>query len=153
MRTLLLLAVVVVTSGCATAIPYSKEETCAFDGMKLGGVTHSSGSTSLYDPNSGRVLSADSSGKGFSCVPPESEKDKCEIDRLNLAVQPKVDYNSNLGTKKWVTGVGYVLYIVPGVVAKLVYDGKYDTAMEKSQEIASKPENSCRAPASLSVRQ
>lgn len=119
-------------SGCATAIPYTYQEHCAFDGMKLQGVQHSHGQAMVY--SQGHLASGHSYGTGVSCEIPKTDADKAEVNHIREAAQPKADYNRNIGPKRLLTGVGYVLWILPGIGAKLYYDSQYDKAVEASQQ-------------------
>lgn len=138
----LLIATAISISGCATVAPVSDSETCAKSGMLLAGKSFSEGNATVWTGKTTAIGS--SSGISLSCRVPENEADKCEVNRIASIAQPKFEYNENIGTKRTLTGVGYVLWIIPGVVLKLVYDSQYDKALSASNEI-SKTSASCSA--------
>lgn len=126
--------------GCATAIPYSATERCAQDGMVLTGINHGTSNASAVVYNyRGGLTTASASGvsTNVQCAVPNSDEEKKQIIDTRKELAPKEDYNQSLEGKKWLTGIGYFVYLVPGVVAKVIYDGQYDRAVEKSNEIAS----------------
>lgn len=143
------LSVIILTS-CASAIRLSPLEQCAMQDMKLSGVTTGQGSASAWNYYSGTTV-ASSSYYGVSCEVPKNDQDRCEIERTQWIAAPKAEYNSDISTKKLLTGLGYYAFIAPGVVAKVVYDNQKDEALKKSQQIARDTFGKCsstRVPAS-----
>lgn len=125
--------------GCATAIPYSPVERCAQDEMVLIGINHgNSAATAVAYNYSGGLTTASASGVSTNvlCSVPTNDEQKKQILDTKKELGPKEDYNGRLEGKKWLTGIGYFVYIVPGIVAKVIYDGQYDDAVKKSNEIA-----------------
>lgn len=109
-------------TSCATAIPYSREERCAFQDMKVGAVSFGQATGNNYYSS-------------LTCVPLETDFDRCEYNRITTRAQPKIDYNDNITTKKWINGIGWCLWIIPGVVAKLLYDKQRDNAEANANDI------------------
>lgn len=144
-KVLCLALLLVVSSGCATAIPYSHREECALKGMKLTGVTsgYSRGIATAWNWQNTVTATSSAYEESVSCEMPKTKIEKCEIARLQRIATPKIEYNSSIDSKKFITGAGYVLYVIPGVVAKVVYDGKRSDAIDQSRAIASETESMC----------
>jgi hypothetical protein len=66
----------------------------------------------------------------------ETEKDQCEVQRWQQIASPKAEYNSDYKTKYMLSGLGYWLFVVPGVAAKIAYDNQLSEAEKKSADIA-----------------
>jgi hypothetical protein len=132
--------------GCATSAPISYQEHCANKGMMLASVTDTDSSAAAYGSN-GSTAYARGNAESVSCEVPKTEVQSCEVRRLGAVAGPKVEYNSGLTGKKWVTGIGYVLYVLPGVGAKLYYDSKLDKAVAQSQKIDAETKDACVAKA------
>lgn len=138
MKQFLACLVVVGLSGCATEIPYSAQEECALDGLKFVGVdkSNSSGVASGYAwGEQTRNMNYVSSSIQVRCEIPKTEAEKVEISTLQKSVRPKVTYNRDVGTRKVVTGIGWLLYAVPGFILYMVFDDERTEAVTKSHEI------------------
>lgn len=120
---------------CASALPLSREEYCAQQGMKLTGVHFTQSNASAYSIRGGAAF-ASGSDVTTSCGIPEVPKDTCFIDAYREEMAPKLDYNENISNKKLVNAIGYVAVIVPGIVAKILYDQQASRAEDRSLEIA-----------------
>lgn len=133
--------IVLAFTGCATVAPISYQEHCALKGLKLAGVSESNGtsSASAYNYQTGQSATAygNSYAENIGCLAPSSPQDKCEIKNHQQTAIPKADYNDGIKGKRILNGFAYVLWVVPGVVLKLVYDDQHDKAVAKSREIAS----------------
>ena len=129
------LMVVMLGTGCATAIPYSYKESCAFKDMKLHGVESGkmSGSIGAMGPD------FEASEDRISCVVPTTEEDRCEVAINRATAKPKYDYNDSIETKRFITGVGYVAGIWPGVVAKILYENQKSNVLKESERAARDP--------------
>ncbi|MGE3683081.1 MAG: hypothetical protein AB7G93_15270 [Bdellovibrionales bacterium] len=129
--------------GCATAIPLTDKESCAIRDLKLVGVDTGYGTsvgfatvTSTNSSHSARVSSTGHSyGEFRQCRLPATDEDKSEIENLKAEATPKLRYNQNIRQKKIWTGIGYVAYIIPGIVLKVSYDNQYDEAVNESAKI------------------
>lgn len=121
------------TSGCATAIPYSYKEECSFKEMKLHGVD-----SAKFVGSVGNGISADFNGTEdrISCVVPTSDEERCEVVTSQATAKPKYDYNDSIGTKRFITGVGYVAGIVPGIIAKILYENQKNNALKESTRMS-----------------
>lgn len=141
---LLLVLVAVGVSGCATAIPYGPHEQCAQQGETLEGV--STGRGVGYTPNfvTGRGLMTVSNTYSVNCREPQTEQEKCKIDAIQKEMVPKAEYNEHIENKKIVNETGYLLFLVPGVVAKVLYDDQRSDALAESNKIWE--ENKCDSP-------
>jgi hypothetical protein len=157
MNKIILLSVCILSlSGCATMAPVSYDEHCAVQGMKFTGVTQSSGTefstATAYNYQTGQTANAygssSYSGQSVSCRPPQNEVEKCEVQHAGAAAAPKIDYNDGIGGKRFLTGTGYVLWIIPGLIAKGAFDSQRDGAIKRSQEIANQLPACDRSPAS-----
>jgi hypothetical protein len=152
MKSCIFLSLVIATlTGCASAIPYTHEERCAREGMVLEGVLLGGGGGSAYNWQTGAIVTASSHYSGVSCRVPQTEAESCRINVLQSEMKPKEQYNSDIRSKVVINGIGYYLLIVPGVVAKVVYDGQKDDAVKQSEQIAEQNSGTCqfdRIPAS-----
>lgn len=119
-------------SGCANfRIPYTHEEICALEGMRLFGVDLQNSKTikNLYQDESdrqlvGQSLAYSSDAETVSCRQPETAKQTCEINFLISELAPKAQYNE--GHSSWLDGG----------------DGK-GSAIRKSKEIAASNRTMC----------
>lgn len=142
-----LLLATAILSGCATAIPLSYQERCANEGMKLTGVDISSSSGSAYNYKQGSTV-LNTEGENLRCEVPSKPEDLQRISELNQVSAPKIRYNSDMGTKRTITGWGYVLYVIPGIAAKIYYDREKSDALSASDQIKNQI-NQGRVPSSM----
>jgi hypothetical protein len=136
MKILILLWLTLALLGCATAIPYTAEEQCALGAMHLVGLDFQSGSSHAVASN-GRSAVAHSYGTAVRCETPKSEAESSHVAIVRQSLDPKIEYNNAIGGKRLMTGIGYVLWIVPGIGLKLYFDSEYDNAVEQSYKIRS----------------
>ena len=129
-KIILILCLGIFVNGCATVIPISPKETCAAQDMKLVGVDRMYVSTWSYGNGAGN-----SSGANVRCDVTSDAKEKFDIQKTKEIARPKFEYNSDYSTKRLLTGAGYYLVVIPGIVAKIIYDMKYDEAIERSNQI------------------
>lgn len=127
------LALVLAFQNCATAIPLSPRETCALDDLKLHNTDQGGAIVAGY--GSGGSALAVGKSKVIRCELPATDVEKLEVTRTRTIVAPKAEYNSSIGTKKLITGIGW-LAGVPGIIAKFYYDHEYDKAVRESERIA-----------------
>jgi hypothetical protein len=81
-------------------------------------------------------------------VVPKTEQDRCEISRSIKIAEPKVEYNDGISGKRTVTGLGYTLFVAPGIIAKILYDKQRREALEQAK-LANETQSDCgRIPAS-----
>ena len=134
MKAILTLIGAIAISGCATEIPYSNDQQCAFQNMIPVGYNYSEGSGVAYSPRAGLINSSfDSSG--VVCGLPKDEVQQCKVQSLKDATQPIAEYNSGMIFKRDVTAIGYIALIIPGIIAKTEYDKAADRAKQKASEI------------------
>lgn len=131
---LLVLLITAMTVGCASAIRISDKEACATRDLRLEGVD-SGQVDSFHTASNGAYVSGSSYGEVRRCGVPSSEAEKREISDLKAAAEPKFEYNSGIKGKRLLTAVGYVFWVVPGVLLKYMYDGQYDEAVTRSNQI------------------
>lgn len=110
--------------------------------MMLKGVSSSEGTGSGYNFNTG-VTSTSYSGENVSCEVPKTKVEKCVVSEIQKSLGPVQEYNEWAETKRLVSGLGYWAFILPGVAAKLAFDGQRDTAVKKSRELEVAGESSC----------
>jgi hypothetical protein len=138
MKYFILSLTALVFTGCATAIPYSYEESCAMKGMKLKGVDQADSDGYAYNANVGSIYSS-STTTHLRCDVPQNDEEKARINHVQTVVRPKYEYNDGIGTKRFLTGAGYILYILPGIGLKLHYDDQRREAINKAEEIDRMP--------------
>jgi hypothetical protein len=140
MKTLTLIILISgILSACATAIPYSNEEECAKVGMVPDGVAIGSASTIGYNYNAG-VTTVSTSSSTLMCRVPTSQVQQCQVKHLQESMAPKERYNSKIGEKKLLTGLAYLIYVIPGIGVKLMFDRESLDSENESQEISSNQE-------------
>ena len=123
-------------TSCATPINYTYEESCALKGLVLSGVTSTNLNGSNYNINTGNTSVNNLSGESIQCKIAQNENEKCLINELRKKMIPKVDYNENISTYRTITGVGYCLFIVPGIIFKIIFDDKKNNAIIESNKIS-----------------
>lgn len=102
---------------CVHKPALSGEEECAMRGMVMAGVdvSHSSASAVAVTPGRHPVVAR---GSGYSetyqCREATSQQDYCRIRAYQYAAQRKMNYSTT--GKNVAIGVGWVLYILPGLV-------------------------------------
>lgn len=135
-------------SGCATPVAYNHSEKCALVGMKLNGAQIQESAGTAYNWDSG-TTTINIYSEGVNCSLPKTSEEACTINAWREVANPKVEYNEGIGAKKLITGVGYVIYIFPGLIAKIGFDSQAKMSIRKSMEIAKTAFQKCeRAPAS-----
>lgn len=102
-------------AACVHPIPLTSAETCAIRGMALGGVNVSSGGASGGAYVNGRWIYAGASygGETAICVQPQPGQ-VCEVRANLVSAERKLDFGT--GWRNLVIGVGYVAFILPGLL-------------------------------------
>ena len=136
-RTLLCLITILLGLSCATQLPYTVEETCALNDLKFSNAV----TTQVISVNrtaSERVplLKTDTETVAV-CELPKTTEEKRHVQSLRAELAPKVQYNDSIEAKQLLTGLGYYLFVLPGVGLKLKYDADYDAALAASRTIES----------------
>jgi hypothetical protein len=109
-------------AGCVSAPRVTPQERCAMTGLSLG---------STSSVSAGGTVGATTGifgASGYQCVRPTSERERCEIEANAAAGRTKDDYG--VVGKNVIIGVGYLLYIVPGVLMYFIFDGHKDSVEE-----------------------
>lgn len=123
------LALLLIVTSCATYIAKTPSDICASQGMKLAGVSSSSGAINGYGRNNQYATSSN----GVQCVVPETAYDKCEAEKLLYVLAPVDEYNSNFDTKYKINELAYFAFILPGIGMKLYYDNQQDKAVTEAR--------------------
>jgi hypothetical protein len=124
---------VAMLSACVSAPRLTANERCARRGMVLAGVSLSS-SGGVGVATSGRhtaVASSSSYSEDVICVRPVTPVDTCEVQGGRVAAARKLDF-SDLGWNLTI-GIGYVLFILPGVVMYFVADSQSDAVGREAE--------------------
>lgn len=129
-----LLVVLLSLASCATRAPLSYNQKCGLKGMVLAGVNEESGDTSSYNYNTGRSRGS-YEGESVQCVVPKDKKQECQAQIFRQAANPVLEYNDWAETKRFVNGVGYYAFVLPGVGMKLWFDSQRDAAVKQSFEL------------------
>lgn len=128
--------------GCAHNIPLTYDEYCAQDGLYFIGTndTHSSGLGSDFR---GNFVGLSSKSRNISCARPQTKIEKCEVSKSSELLKIKNKFNDGKPTRNIITGAGYLLYIFPGVIAYLIYDGERDGVEYEVAQANKRLANSC----------
>lgn len=125
-------------SGCAsTSLPVNDEMFCARSGYYPGGksftqtrgVVSSSANASAYN-NNGDYAYASGSGDSYHkssstsimCLKPQNEYEKCLSQKLRSPGSVRHEYNEGSLGREMVQIGGYVMLIIPGVIADYFYN-------------------------------
>jgi len=144
MKKLMCVITILSFSGCATGIRYNSNQECSARGMVLDGVSisHESARASGYNYYSGTTtVNASSSYESANCEYPKDDAKKCEAKTYLSSTEPINEYNDGIGGKRLLNGLGYLAFIVPGIVLKIIYDNQRSDAISESRKIMSS--NSC----------
>ena len=132
----------ILAMSCANHAIKSYQQVCSSKGMVLSGVTSSSGGGMSYGSNNVAVGSS-YSGESIQCLAPTSDYQRCEVDRINKTITPLKDYNAYIGSKRMATGLGYVAFVLPGIGAKMFFDGQLNDAYDASKKIDQETKSEC----------
>lgn len=135
MRRAILIATALAFSSCATLIPYTYDQTCALKGLKLKGVVSSNSSADSYNYYNGSTSTA-ISGEAVNCEVPTTEEEKKSIETMRRNLTPIAEYNEKVPSYRTITGVGYVLWILPGIYFYYRYDSDKNLAMNQYEALA-----------------
>lgn len=128
---------------CATVAPVNRAEICASrGGLVFSGVSYSSETNHNYNFQAGATTVGESETETISCKMPDDKVIACTANALGLSASPKLEYNSGIKGKRFLTGIGY-LYIVPGILLKWHYDSQRDEAIKQSLEIYEAESKKC----------
>lgn len=134
---ILLLSVFLLTS-CATRAPKTYKQICADRGMVLAGVSSDSGSGQNY--YTGRTSYY---GESVNCSVPRSKVEECKVVGISESSVPVDEYNEFAETRRFVSGLGYWAFILPGIGLKYAFDTQRDEAYNKGLELQRNAEQSC----------
>lgn len=99
----------------------SAEESCAINDMRLGGLGMSSSTAQAFNWHAG-TTTVTASEQSIACIPFDSPEQHQRINFLKPIVQAKMSYNSDVKSQRLLTGLGYCLYIIPGIILYSVYN-------------------------------
>lgn len=120
-------------SGCVHDIPLAPQERCAFSGLVLDGTSTSSGETSSAAFGRGGVSVAKgySYGESASCRRPATPMERCEVAAFSASGRAKYDFDP--GWRNGLTLVGYLAFLVPGIVMSVVFASDEDDARKSAR--------------------
>lgn len=130
MRTALVL-VMGFSFGCVHAQRLTPDERCALQGMVLTGMSVSNSSSSDVTVGGGHtyVTSGSIDESSVQCRVPATTAERCAVDHTLKPAAMKLDYNAKI--RNLLIGTGYVLFIVPGIVASIAFiSGEADLEKE-----------------------
>jgi hypothetical protein len=141
MRTISTVLSLIILASCASNISKSYKQRCSSRDLVLDGVSANNGSGYSYNYATQSSVTNTYSGENLHCVVPKTESQKCEIERDKKILEPIEAYNDKDAPIK--TGLWYIAYVIPGVVAKYVYDSQREDAVKKSKEIEKELAGTC----------
>jgi hypothetical protein len=124
---------VAMLSACVSAPRLTANERCARRGMVLAGVSLSSSGGVGVATGGGRTVVATSSsyGEDVICMRPATPADACEVQGARVSADQKLDFSA-IGWNLTI-GIGYVLFILPGVVMYFVADSQSDAVGREAE--------------------
>lgn len=159
MKNIILIACALSLTGCATMAPISYQEECALKGMALSGVSSGTSTGHISGSIQGNQRTANGRNYGHenhdysgttvtysetvNCYVPQTEKQQCQVNALGESARPKAEWNSRERSRHVWRIIGYVLYIVPGVIMSVVHESGKDDSIKESQEIAHANSGAC----------
>ncbi len=105
-------------TACISAPRVTAQERCAMNGLTLA---------SSSNVNAGGVIGQTTGifgASGYQCVRPATERERCEIQAHASAGAIKDDFG--VTGRNVAIGVGYLLYIIPGIIMYFVFDSQKD---------------------------
>ena len=106
------------TSCGSTRITRLDIEHCSTEGRNLVpmGVNSGSSSSTYYDVSSNRVVNGTTNSRNLICGKSQDKYDVCLSQKLKVSGIIVNEYNSGSKVRELLTGFGYILYIIPGVL-------------------------------------
>lgn len=143
MRIVLGIIATLLFSGCLhTNMSMSGDEECALDDMIFAGRDRTTGVAQTYKKNF-EVDTTVSKSSTVRCDVPKSEIDECGIDDRKVLALKINRHNSDVKTKNFIIGVGY-LYVIPGLLGYMYWEPQ--TAQRRDEYISIRNEiaENCR---------
>ncbi len=121
-------------AGCITPIPYTNEEKCALDNMRLTGInkgfavinTHVNGT---YNDPMGYSATSKGQSENIQCMVPNTSLEKEEISVISKKLQPKTNFNQDIKQKQIINALGYVPFFPAGIVLYYYYNLEKEKAI------------------------
>ena len=112
-------------------------------GMKLAGMSVTDGSASAVAVGGGTVVSVDSSSSAtaYQCEMPRQEE-ICTVEAYRQAAAEKTSYHP--GGRNVLIGIGYCVYIVPGLAMYWAFDSGRDGKIARANTVEADRLRSCR---------
>lgn len=129
--------------GCIKAPLLSAQEACAQNGL----IVSTAGGKSVggtVGREAGRF-----GGTDYGCARPRNEQDLCEIAAFAHMADEKIRFRTTL--RNFFIGVGYVAYVIPGVVLYFVFDHQRNKVMRKGDRTRLSVLRSCASPNELNL--
>lgn len=125
--------VTAVLAGCVHAPALTPREQCGTQGMVVEGVAMSSGSDVTVATNlrTTAVARTNSYSETALCRRPATPEETCEARASGASAVEKLGYSP--GWRNVLIGVGYVFWILPGLVLFVVFDSQYDNTITDAE--------------------
>jgi hypothetical protein len=137
---------VVAAAGCMHALPLSYSETCGIRGMAMAGaVVSDGGANSTVSDSRGHTSTAYASSHSDTavCARAVTFQEQCEVRAAAIAGAIKADFA--VRSRNFALGVGYVLYVLPGVILYFLFDSQANATMREAELAASDIHRRCMA--------
>lgn len=108
-------------SACVHRPPLNPQEVCASNGMLAENAALSRSGTVSVEGDSATTF-----GANLGCRRPVTPDEVCEVSAANTSMSVKMGFSP--GGPNFLIGVGYVVFIVPGIVLYLLFDHQSDAA-------------------------
>jgi hypothetical protein len=130
---------------CVHRPPVTPREQCAAHGLALHGIAMASGRDVGVASADGVTVVATSSSydENVSCRRAMTHEEVCELQAPAASLRVKLDFST--GWRNALIGVGYVAYILPGVILWFVFDSQSDAAGDRAHRTAQSAYASCLA--------
>jgi hypothetical protein len=137
------MSVVGLLGACVHAPIWSPQEQCAANGLVLNGVVSSHGETVAVASGGAIVVAnAESTDESVSCRRPATIDETCEVRAATASLRVKLDFGT--GWRNAMIGVGYVVYILPGLVLLLIFDSQKNSTADDAENVYADTLYRCR---------
>lgn len=133
---------VLAQTACIHRIGVGNHQECAQEGMILEGINVGSGTAHTRSSNFNTYDTVTNS-RQVQCAIPKTDADKCALDVYERSLAPLHRFNQGVPGKNILIGVGYCLYIIPGIVGLIYFNGQKDEALDDSDQMIKTSLKSC----------
>lgn len=143
---LLLFVLLSTLTACMAPLPLRYSEQCAAIGMVVAGVSFSSGSSTAVATN-GQVFAVaheDSDDQSLSCRPPMTTLEQCHMKAAVTSGLTRANYTP--GGENFFLFVGYVAFVIPGLVLHIVFDIGRDDVDNGADKVFAREWRKCNSP-------